>query len=913
MSTFTAYRLRGIPASFDRLDTVTHLSRALSDTGMADICIGSLAKTQSSTGPETGTATLTFSQTPALIANPQQDEWSIKIAGFSDPLILDRHFLGMTKLHNAEDNEFQCNIIAVSGLASHPFGSWQPSGDKSFMWIRDALPGDMPKARVFLYGYDTTLIGSTSFQSITDLGLRLIEELRASVLTTPYDKPTIFLAHSLGGIVVKHAIVELANRSRLNILKGNIFFGVPSLGMTTSHLLAMIDGQPTESLVRSLSTDSEDLRALDDQFSGICSAWRIKTFWAYETQTSATVQVTNGSFARSGPQAVLVAKESATRNLYGKDMEAIFPINKNHRDIVKFSRQDGTYKMVLEKLRVILEQSDNAIPGLDPRVPTSFSGTLEHTSRSLQLVSPGYKAQEWEDTQRDSRFETIQQNSETTLEWIYDKDICPQFTTWLKSDGRIFWIHGKPGSGKSTLLKFIWEDKRTWQYIHNWKRNVEIRASFFFYHRGSPLQKSYEGFLRSLLYQILRQHPSFEKTIQAAHPMPHGCRNITWEIHQLEKALKAVLAQKEEQVDLFLFFDALDEYDGPPGFIAQFVRDLATDTVAPANRVKICFSSRPWSSFADEFQDDPSLQLQDFTKDDIRVYCDKTINSSEILAQSEEVDLWTSIVISRAEGVFLWVNLVLRDLCQEAEKGRAGDDLTKILSDLPTDLDEYYTLIISRIDHLARWDAYVILETLATITMAAEDMLIALNCSRCQTFQEIVQQVDNTNKDFNLRSSPGSFLDTALSCNPRLIGEIGRLRDRCGGLIEWSTDKDATEVQLIHQSVRDFIRKEGFQELVLGKSRTKVKENGFSFLAKISLYWYIPPYHPSHFFYHAEQTTGTSMKLFLDSVAKTPNSPRIKTKCRGLFVSSAADFDPVEFSVWALLSLYLTDALRKNP
>lgn len=47
------------------------------------------------------------------------------------------------------------------------------------MWLRDALPLDLPTARILIYGYDTQTIGSNSFQNLDDLGRALQADIGA--------------------------------------------------------------------------------------------------------------------------------------------------------------------------------------------------------------------------------------------------------------------------------------------------------------------------------------------------------------------------------------------------------------------------------------------------------------------------------------------------------------------------------------------------------------------------------------------------------------------------------------------------------------------------------------------------------------------------------------------------------------
>ncbi len=46
------------------------------------------------------------------------------------------------------------------------------------MWLRDSLPGDFPRLRIFIYGYESVLQGSRSVQNIGDIGLSFLDSLR---------------------------------------------------------------------------------------------------------------------------------------------------------------------------------------------------------------------------------------------------------------------------------------------------------------------------------------------------------------------------------------------------------------------------------------------------------------------------------------------------------------------------------------------------------------------------------------------------------------------------------------------------------------------------------------------------------------------------------------------------------------
>ena len=110
----------------------------------------------------------------------------------------------------------------------------------------------------------------------------------------------------------------------------------------------------------------------------------------------------------------------------------------------------------------------------------------------------------------ENRFEEIEPAHKKTFEWIFrppaQQSKWSNFPQWLLEGIGIYWINGKAASGKSTLMRFICEDPRTDTLLNEWSSpDLLIRATHFFWNSGTPDQRSYQGLLRALLYDILRQ------------------------------------------------------------------------------------------------------------------------------------------------------------------------------------------------------------------------------------------------------------------------------------------------------------------------------------------------------------------------------------------------------------------------
>ncbi|KAL7920620.1 hypothetical protein ACQKWADRAFT_298002 [Trichoderma austrokoningii] len=968
--TQTVFRLRGLPGHISGLEDAANLLGETLGLPSDRIIICSLAKTSNQWGIMSKVATAQFkSVPPTLNLKTTSTEWTFPIPGSDDVLILDTQFEGMTVLNDVEPGKHRADCIAISGLASHPFGSWQPHGpDKSFMWIRDELPRSLPGVRAVLYGYDSRLIGSNSFQSISDIAVSLIWNLKSGGWNLPSSKPIIFLAHSLGGIVLKEAIVQIAEcgdksvAGILDNLLGGIMFGVPNLGMQQSHLMAMVEGQANEMLVQDLSREngSNYVRQLYTSFNGLSVVHKVKILWAYETEQSPTViKRSDGSWCREGPWAVLVNIDSATCHYYRDDRSLTIPINKDHSNMVKLSRGDNDLGKVIISLNELLTErlSQPLLVGNDASQDgqTFLGGNMDSQSTSKNILTEDDELlidlgsflssiQEIHDKlympELNHRISQIEDAFQNTFKWIFDLDL---FTRWLREGSGLFWINGKPGSGKSTLMKYIFQSPLTWDLLYNWRKgSLDIKAGFFFHYRGTAMQKSFEGVLRSLIIQILEPHrTAFQRQYQetwqryqdldqqraifyyqkeaiierrrqinakrdleehlqramnnnsgdhtvediekqlmmlrkqmeeaskrnpdlgeseselqrelsmleadiAAVSQPIGLlakearpfrtqpemrflRNVVAEfrndfnphIVRLERILSLLLDQDVKQIDLVLFFDALDEFDGHLDKLSGFLKSLVERSATSATRVKVCFSSRPWKSLNGHFASYPGFRLQDYTKADIEQYATGSLARLGIINLSEVVKLIPSI-IARANGVFLWVKLAmdqLFDTVTNSSKAELSERLERKLQELPTDLLEFYKHIIERISETSRRYTFALLQLLARHAgppAMATDIWGAVLTSGCTTFQE----------SRNVLQS-----QSVLATDKKKKKMVNDISAWGGGLVEI---QERGYIQLMHQTVLEFTMSLLFKRIVMGDAAAILNENGHSFYFK---YW----------------------------------------------------------------------------
>lgn len=73
--------------------------------------------------------------------------------------------------------KYNVDIVAVHGLGGDAYRTW--THDNGKIWLRDFLPTDIPEARVFTYGYNSTLLFSRETGRLREYARALLEVIRS--------------------------------------------------------------------------------------------------------------------------------------------------------------------------------------------------------------------------------------------------------------------------------------------------------------------------------------------------------------------------------------------------------------------------------------------------------------------------------------------------------------------------------------------------------------------------------------------------------------------------------------------------------------------------------------------------------------------------------------------------------------
>ncbi|KAK4069551.1 uncharacterized protein Triagg1_6975 [Trichoderma aggressivum f. europaeum] len=812
------FRVRGVPNDWDRDKLESFLIERDSPAGPV---VKSLTKEFHG---RSQTATVSFRNTfqlPLRISLPAP----YGQFGQLQNLTLDHDFLSITSLFAPAHQNHNVDIVAISGLGGHAFGSFKER-DGEHMWLRDALPHSItnesgePIARIMVYGYESSLPNSDRFQNLEDLGTNLHSDLRTLIFDDSF-KPIVFIAHSLGGLIVKQFLISLSkskdevDQKLRRAVYGIAFFGVPHDGMDIHSLIPMVGDGPNRFLLESIGSNNSQILSIQQrEFSdalGDQGETEIVSF--YETRFSPTaLQDESGRWTMSGEPAVLVSKASATHCRPCENRpEHICAINRTHSEMVKFAQEDPEYNRVLGRIRSLAQRAITARRSpiqsnmaqeerKYPHFPGPTQPSLSQEERKC-LQSLAFR-------QMHDRGNDIEHAAQGTCEWLLKHDT---YISWAASHGGLLWIKGKPGAGKSTLLKYAISK---YHDISRASGNALV-ISFFFHGRGGALQKTPLGFLQSILHQILKKAPEALSDLVGAYQQkcidmgdPPG--KWYWHVKELWGFLELSLPRILTDRSIWLFVDALDECGEADAkqLVQRFKRLLQTSAPRPAwIQFNICFSCRhyPILNAPEMFE----IWLEMENNSDISIYVKSELKIS--FFEQTTPSVIQNLIIGRASGIFLWARLVVKQVQDLELEGFGPNKIEAIIRTIPEDLHELYKTLIHGMGppslRLIQWVCF------ATRPLTTEELRWALvvdakfsSLQECQKSEDYIPNSERMNQQV-IKLSRG-------------LAEVTQRSDTRGYSIQrYDTEGSDTEgldsqvVQFIHQSVKDFFMNEGLVAL----------------------------------------------------------------------------------------------------
>lgn len=334
------------------------------------------------------------------------------------------------------------------------------------------------------------------------------------------------------------------------------------------------------------------------------------------------------------------------------------------------------------------------------------------------------------------RQETVSEAHGKTFQWVFEPNgfvtsarRWHNLVQWLEKGDGIYWINGKAGSGKSTLMNYIHQDHRTSKLLRVWSDAKEVVIlGFFFWNAGTTLEKTSEGLLRSLLYQILQKYPSLIRS--TFDNQQKSDTFAAWTERKLYATFHKAMLQAQVNSRICIFIDGLDETgDDADRLIAVIEKILSTN-------VKICLSSRPERLYAEAFDACPKLRLQDLTEPDIRIYVRDKLRPLLRKGSENEVSQLVDNVVCKAQGIFLWVRLVVRVLIKGFQNEDCLEQLQIRVESLPSDMESLYAGMLSNIEVAYQEEAAQIFQmVLANPTKSLLDITLVM----CNGFDHMAE------------------------------------------------------------------------------------------------------------------------------------------------------------------------------
>lgn len=555
------------------------------------------------------------------------------------------------------------DIVFVHGLGGHFRNTWCRHHDPSLFWPQLWLPQEphIQQARILSFGYNASYgVGARSVSNINDFAKELLYEMRFGKDDNGEDLgigkvPIVFIAHSMGGLVVKKAYLLGQIDEEYQAIAGSIsaiiFLATPHRGTNLAKVLTKVltaSLQSPKTFIAELNRSSSALEELNDQFRHVAPRLSIASF--YETEPTSI-----------GPMKLMVLEKESSILGYPKEISRA--LNADHHTVCKYSSpEDPNYVSVCNLLKSLVERFRSR------GVSALRSRTLEEANEIERVFAIS------SDAENDLNY-FRQRWMPGTCDWLINE---PEIQLWLeaKAETRIVWFSAPPGSGKSVLSS----------YIVSHLGEAGVLCQYFFFRSGDQSKRSPLALMRSIAYQIAKDVPAFKRDLMELSAEGASLQKADYRL-VWQKVFESILFKLDLSRPLYWVIDALDESESSEAFL-----ELLQSLTASLTYMRILIVSRKTERLILAFNQlagcvkvrSVEKHGHDHNSNDIRIFAEKEIK--HMRGGSELKQRVLREIMNRAEGNFLWVRLVLEEIfnCHTEEA------IQETLDEIPGDLSRLY-------------------------------------------------------------------------------------------------------------------------------------------------------------------------------------------------------------------------------
>uniref|UniRef100_A0A7N8XGR5 Protein SERAC1 n=1 Tax=Mastacembelus armatus TaxID=205130 RepID=A0A7N8XGR5_9TELE len=290
------------------------------------------------------------------------------LANLDRETVKEKYQDGVYVLHpqTRSDQPIKADVLFIHGILGAAFKTWRQKDRNTLdeekeeeesrdnyteCWPKSWLAADCPNLRVLSVEYDSHLSDWMAKCPVENqrksLAYRSQELLNKLKLAGVGERPVIWVAHSMGGLLVKKMLLDASKdpdmRGLLKNTKGIMFYSVPHHGTSMAEYSVNVRYLLFPSIeVRELCKDSPALRNLNENFLNMAKEKEFKVLSFAETVPT-----------NIGPMIKILVVPAQSANL---GIGELIEVNVDHLNICKPERKDSfLYKRSLQFIQEALQ------------------------------------------------------------------------------------------------------------------------------------------------------------------------------------------------------------------------------------------------------------------------------------------------------------------------------------------------------------------------------------------------------------------------------------------------------------------------------------------------------------------------------------------------------------------------------